>query len=154
MPGATDGAWKYGKWLGCEEIAGKYGGKSCVLHAHLDADGALLGGIEACQSSGTPTEYIPQGVVAEHYGKCPKEKYQTTGYEVIVYGRDDATHDKGKASDADTRHQALDSRETFLFTVDIVEKATDGNGDNCDYQNIDEHTYSIHLNDLTCRNFH
>ena len=43
MPGAGDGARQYGEWLGGKEIASKYGGQTCVLHTHLDGDGAFLG---------------------------------------------------------------------------------------------------------------
>ena len=74
VPGAADGARQYGERLGCEEIAGKYRGKTGVLHAYLNTDGTLLGGIESRQFSGKPTQQIAQGVVAENHGKSPEEK--------------------------------------------------------------------------------
>ena len=74
VPGAADGARQYGERLGCEEIAGKYRGKTGVLHSYLNTDGTLLGGIEACQLPGEPTETVTQGVVAENHGKSPEEK--------------------------------------------------------------------------------
>lgn len=46
VPGATNGTRKYGKWLGGKEVSGQDGGKTGVLHSHLDADGALLGCVE------------------------------------------------------------------------------------------------------------
>ena len=47
VPGAADGARQYGEGLGCEEVARKYRGKTGVLHADLNTDGTLLGGIES-----------------------------------------------------------------------------------------------------------
>ena len=58
VPGTADGARQYGKRLGSEEVAGKDGGKSCVLHTHLNADGALLGFAEACQPTCSITQEI------------------------------------------------------------------------------------------------
>ena len=74
VPGTTDGARQYGKRLGSKEIAGKNRGKTGILHSHLNADGTLLGGIEARQFSGKPAQQITQGVVAENHGKSPEEK--------------------------------------------------------------------------------
>ena len=51
VPGAADGARQYGEGLGCEEVAREYRGKTGVLHADLNTDGTLLGGIEACEFS-------------------------------------------------------------------------------------------------------
>ena len=58
VPGTADGARQYGERLGGEEIAGKNRGKTGILHSHLNADGTLLGGIEARQLSGKPTETV------------------------------------------------------------------------------------------------
>ena len=74
VPGAADGARQYGERLRCEEVAGKNRGKTGVLHAYLNTDGTLLGGIEARQLSGKPTETVTQGVVAENHGKSPEKK--------------------------------------------------------------------------------
>ena len=74
VPGAADGARQYGERLGGEEVAGKYRGKTGVLHSYLDTDGTLLGGIESGKLSGKPTETITQGVVAENHGESPKEE--------------------------------------------------------------------------------
>ena len=74
MPGAADGARQYGKRLGGEEVARKHRGKTGILHSHLNADGTLLGSIEARQLSGKPTQQIAQRVVAENHGKSPEEK--------------------------------------------------------------------------------
>ena len=51
MPSTTDGTRKDGKWLGGEEVASKHCGETSILHTHLDGDGTLLGGIEACEFS-------------------------------------------------------------------------------------------------------
>ena len=51
MPSAADSARKNGERLGGKEIASEHGGKTGILHTHLDADGALLGCVETCQSS-------------------------------------------------------------------------------------------------------
>lgn len=74
VPGAADGARQYGKRLGSEEVARENRGKTGILHSHLNADGTLLGSIEARQLSGKPTETVTQGVVAENHGKSPEEK--------------------------------------------------------------------------------
>lgn len=74
VPGTTDGARQYGKRLGSKEIAGENRGKTGILHSHLNADGTLLGSIEARQLPGKPTQQITQGVVAENHGKSPEEK--------------------------------------------------------------------------------
>ena len=74
VPGAADGARQYGERLGCEEIAGKYRGKTGVLHSYLNTDGTLLGSIEARQLPGKPTEKITQRIVAENHGESPEEK--------------------------------------------------------------------------------
>lgn len=74
VPGAADGARQYGEWLGSEEVARKHRGKTGILHSHLNTDGALLGGIEARQLPGKPTQQIAQRVVAENHGKSPEEK--------------------------------------------------------------------------------
>ena len=74
VPGTADGARQNGKRLGSEEIARKHRGKTGILHSHLNADGTLLGSIEARQLSGKPTETVTQGVVAENHGKSPEEK--------------------------------------------------------------------------------
>ena len=74
VPGAADGARQYGERLGCEEVAGKYRGKTGILHSHLNTDGTLLGSIEARQLPGKPTETVTQGVVAENHGESPEEE--------------------------------------------------------------------------------
>ena len=74
VPGTADGARQYGERLGSEEIARKHRGKTGILHSHLNADGTLLGSIEARQFSGKPTQKITQRVVAENHGKSPEEK--------------------------------------------------------------------------------
>ena len=74
VPGAADGARQYGERLGGEEVAGKNRGKTGVLHAYLNTDGALLGSIESGQFSGKPAEKITQRVVAENHGECPEEE--------------------------------------------------------------------------------
>ena len=74
VPGTTDGARQYGERLGGKEIAGKNRGKTGILHSHLNADGTLLGSIEARQFSGKPAQQITQGVVAENHCESPEEK--------------------------------------------------------------------------------
>ena len=74
VPGAADGARQYGEGLGGEEIARENRGKTGILHSHLNADGTLLGSIEARQLPGKPTQQIAQRVVAENHGKNPEEK--------------------------------------------------------------------------------
>mgnify|MGYP004654467207 FL=1 len=74
VPGTTDGARQYGEGLSCEEVARENRGKTGILHSHLNADGTLLGSIEARQLPGKPTQQITQGVVAENHGKSPEEK--------------------------------------------------------------------------------
>ena len=74
VPGAADGARQYGERLGGEEIAGKNRGKTGVLHAYLNTDGTLLGGIESGKFSGEPTETVTQRVVAENHGESPEEE--------------------------------------------------------------------------------
>ena len=97
VPGATNGTRKDGKWLGGKEVSGQDGGKTGVLHSHLDADGALLGCVEASQLTGQPAEAIAQGVVAEDDGKGPEEEHHATCHEVVVNGRDNAAHDDCQA---------------------------------------------------------
>ena len=74
VPGAADGARQYGERLGCEEVAGKYRGKTGVLHADLNTDGTLLGSIESGTFAGKPTQKVTQRVVAENHGESPEEK--------------------------------------------------------------------------------
>ena len=74
VPSTADSARQYGERLGCEEIAGKYRGKTGVLHSYLNTDGTLLGSIEARQLPGKPTEKITQRIVAENHGESPEEK--------------------------------------------------------------------------------
>ena len=74
VPGAADGARQYSEGLGCEEVAGKYRGKTGVLHSYLNTDGTLLGGIESGTFASKPTEKITQCVVAENHGESPEEK--------------------------------------------------------------------------------
>ena len=74
VPGAADGARQYSERLGSEEVAGKNRGKTGVLHAYLNTDGALLGSIESGTFAGKPAEKITQRVVAENHGECPEEK--------------------------------------------------------------------------------
>ena len=74
VPGAADGARQYGEGLGSEEVAGKNRGKPGVLHADLNTDGTLLGGIESGTFAGKPTEKITQRVVAENHGESPEEE--------------------------------------------------------------------------------
>jgi len=154
VPSAADGARQYGERLGGEEVASEHGGKSGVLHAHLNRDGTLLGGVEAGASASQPTEAIAQGVVAEYYGESPEEEHQATSYQVVVNGRDNASYDECQAGDAHARHQALNGREAFLLTIDIIEGATDGNRDDGYDEDVDEHSDGIHVYDLACRNLH
>ena len=58
VPGAADGARQYGERLGSEEVAGKNRGKTGVLHAYLNTDGALLGSIESGTFAGKPTQKV------------------------------------------------------------------------------------------------
>ena len=58
VPGTRDGARQYGQGLGGEEVACEDGGKTGVLHAHLDGDGTLLGFVEACQPTCDVSEDI------------------------------------------------------------------------------------------------
>ena len=74
VPGATDGARQYGERLGCEEVAGKYRGKTGVLHSYLNTDGTLLGCIESGTFAGKPTQKVTQRVVAENHGESPEEE--------------------------------------------------------------------------------
>ena len=74
VPGTTDGARQYGERLSGEEVARENRGKTGILHSHLNADGTLLGSIEARQLPGKPTQQITQGVVTENHGECPEEK--------------------------------------------------------------------------------
>ena len=66
VPGAADGARQYGEGLSCEEVARKYRGKTGVLHADLNTDGTLLGGIESGTFAGKPTEKIAQQIGRAH----------------------------------------------------------------------------------------
>ena len=154
MPSTADGARKNGKWLGGEEVASKHCGETSILHTHLDGDGTLLGGIEACELSGEPSEEITQSVVAEYHGESPEEKHQATSHQVIMNSGDNTSYDEGKARYAHTRHQTLDSREAFLLAIDVVESATDGNWDDSDDEDVDEHAHSIHMDNFACRNLH
>ena len=74
VPSTADSARQYGERLGCEEVAGKYRGKTGVLHSYLNTDGTLLGCIESGTFAGKPTEKIAQRVVAENHGESPEEK--------------------------------------------------------------------------------
>ena len=74
VPGTTDGARQYGERLGGEKVARENRGKTGILHSHLNADGTLLGSIEARQLPGKPTEKITQRIVAENHGESPEEK--------------------------------------------------------------------------------
>lgn len=154
VPGATNGTRKYGKWLGGKEVSGQDGGKTGVLHSHLDADGALLGCVEASQLTGQPAEAIAQGVVAEDDGKGPEEEHHAACHEVVVNGRDNAAHDKRQAGDADAGHQALNGGETLPLAVNVVECAADGYRDDGDEQNALEHADGVDMDDFAGCNLH
>ena len=49
MVGTRDGARQDGQRV--EELRREVGGEAGILHAHLDADGAALGGIEVCEAT-------------------------------------------------------------------------------------------------------
>ena len=154
MPSATDGARQDSEWLGGEEVAGKHGGKAGVLHAHLNRDGTLLGGIETCASTSEPTEAIAQGVVAEYHGEGPEEEHQATSYQVVVNGGDNAAYDECQAGDAHARHETLNGREAFLLTIDIIEGAADGDRNDGNDEDVDKHAHGIYVDNLACRNLH
>ena len=154
VPGATNGTRKDGKWLSGKEVSGQDGGKTGVLHSHFDADGALLGCVEACQLTGQPAEAIAQGVVAEDDGKGPEEEHHAACHEVVVNGRDNAAHDKRQAGDADAGHQALNGGETLPLAVNVVECAADGYRDDGDEQNALEHADGVDMDDFTGCNLH
>lgn len=92
--------------------------------------------------------------MAEHHGKGPKEEHQATSNQVVVNGRDDASHNEGEAGDAHARHQALDGREAFLLAIDIIEGAADGDRDDGNDENVEEHAHGIHVDNLASRNLH
>ena len=52
VPGTADGARQYGEGLSGEEVARENRGKTGILHSHLNADGTLLGSIEAGKFAG------------------------------------------------------------------------------------------------------
>ena len=152
--GATNGTRKDGKWLGGKEVSCRDGGKTGVLHSHLDADGALLGCVEASQLTGQPAEAIARGVVAEDDGKGPEEEHHATCHEVVVNGRDNAAHDDCRAGDADAGHQALNGGETLPLAVNVVECAADGYRDDGYEQNALEHADGVDMDDFTGCNLH
>ena len=154
VPGATDGAGEHRERLGSEESAGKDGGQTSVLHAYLDRDGALLGSVETGQTTGCVAEDIAQRVVAEHYGEGPEEEHQSTGHEIVVDGRYDASHDACQTDDAQTGHQRLDDGETLALGVSVVEEAADAHRDDRYDEDVEEHADGINLDDLASRQLH
>ena len=92
--------------------------------------------------------------MAEHDGKRPHEEPKAAGHQIVVDGGDDASHDAGQTRDAQSRHQRLDGGEALAMGIGVVEEAADADGDNRDYQDVEEHANGIDLDDLTCRQFH
>ena len=97
VPGATDGARQEREGLRSKEVGSQHRGQSCILHTHLDGDGALLCYIEACQASGEPAQEIAQGVMAEYHGESPDEQHKAACHQVVMNGRDHTTYDDGLA---------------------------------------------------------
>ena len=93
VPCAADGARKDGEGLRGEEGGGEDGGKSGVLHAHLDGDGAALRGGEAGEGAGGPAQGVAQRVMAEDDGEGPEEECHASGDKVVVDGGDDTAYD-------------------------------------------------------------
>lgn len=120
VPCARDGAGKYGERLCGKEGVGKNRCQSGVLHAHLDGQGALLGGVEMERLAGEITETVAEGVMAEHYGEGPEEEFKASLDEWVVDSGDDTTYDTCEADDRKAWHIALDDREILLVAVDVV----------------------------------
>ena len=60
MPCAGNGTWQHSQRLGSEESACQHGGKTSILHPHLNRYGSLLGSGEARQPASQPTKEVSQ----------------------------------------------------------------------------------------------
>ena len=140
--------------MGREEVSSQYGGQPGVLHADLDADCAALGGVKASQMTSDEAENVAQRVVAEDYGKGPEEERESAGYKVVVYGRNNTTHDASQADYAHARHQSLQGGEVFALGIRVIKKTTDSNGNNGYDEDVEKHADGINLDNFACRQLH
>ena len=68
--------------------------------------------------------------------------------------RNHTAYDDSQTRNADARHQTLDGREAVFLAVNIVEGAADGHRNNRYDEDVDEHSHSIYMDNLACRNLH
>ena len=146
MPCTTDGARDYCHRIGShEEGHGEVCAQSGILHAYFDGEGALLGNGEVAEATYGIAEDITDGVVTEDHSEGEHEEKESVLYERVVNGSDDSTDDAGKGYNRDSGHATLNLTEYFLFTQPHIQEEADGDRYDSDYQNLFEHTDSIHI---------
>lgn len=108
MPCTTYGTWDDGKrTVDCEEAGGENGGETCILHAYLDRDGAILGRREMEEFANTIAEDITDGVMTEHDSEDTEEEHDAFLKELVVNGCNNTANDAGKSENAECRHNRL-----------------------------------------------
>ena len=134
MVGAAYGTWHYaqyclwgnGQGCGiCKECGCQHRSHSCVLHAHLDGQGAFLCLAETEETPRNITECISETVVAEDNTEHEhKQRYAA----VLKLGHNlcnDSTDYKGQASYADAGHDGLYFLENGFLAQQSVCRETD-----------------------------
>ena len=154
VPHTGDGAGQHREGLGGEEVGGEVGGETGVLHAHLDADGALLRHVEVAEAAGGPPQEVAQRVVAEHHGESPDEEHESPCYQIVVDGADYAADDQGEADDTDARHQRLHGGEERTVAAFIVDGGADSHRNDGHDEDVGEHAHRVDGDDLSGGELH
>ena len=75
MPSTRNGTWHDRHRVGGhEEDHGEVGAQTCVLHSHLDGEGAFLGDGEVAKDADTVAEQVADGIVAEDHAEGEEEE--------------------------------------------------------------------------------
>ena len=88
----------------CKEACRKYRCHSRILHAHLDGDGALFGGVELERPAHAVAQNIAERIMAEHDREHEEDEPESVCQELRTHGHDDATHDQHEGWDGTNLH--------------------------------------------------
>ncbi len=151
VPCAADGARYSRHGIGShEEGHGEVGAESCVLHAHLDAEGALFCYGEVAEGAYGVSEDIAYSVVAEDHTEGKQEEEESVLDEWGVDGCDDSTYDAGKCGYGYSRHAGLYLTKHGFVSQPSVKQEADGYGDDGDDEYLAEHADGINIDTFSC----
>ena len=154
VPRTRNGARQNRQRLCGKECACQDGGKTSVLHSHLNGYGAFLGGVETGKSARQPTQKIAQRVVAEHNSESPDEQHEAALHQRVVNGGDYSANNTCQQNDTRAGHQCLQCLETVALAIIVIQNASNTDRQDGHYQNVKKHAHSVYLDDCARSELH